>query len=311
MVITLDKIDMAILREMLANCRASYRAIARRTGLSPNAAKNRVENLIEGGAITRFVVKLDTKAAGAGCFLGFVLTDGTESIQDFLSCIGENPMVFHASELLCITGGAYLVAGEHPSSAMLDEYEAFLRTLEEVQSVEFHPMHSTDAGQGLKAKFTGIQLKVLKCLFQNPRMQINEIAEMTGMASKTVRRALKELMDGGKVMLSASIDPPAVGIVDIFFRITWNNEMISVDELIEWLWSEYPNRLWYPWISESEKVIFADFFVGSLLEAETIAKQIRESPFVVSSTLLVTLSAAKFPYYPEVKLKEILDDAGV
>jgi hypothetical protein len=87
--------------------------------------------------------------------------------------------------------------------------------------------------------------------------------------------------------------------------------MISADELIKWLWREYPDECWYPWTSESESVIIADFFVGSLLDAERISTRIRETPFVTSSTLVVSLTAAKFPYYTEAKLKEILDEAGV
>ncbi|MGD9381241.1 MAG: Lrp/AsnC family transcriptional regulator, partial [Candidatus Thorarchaeota archaeon] len=246
-----------------------------------------------------------------GCFLGFAFTDGTESVQDFTSRVGENPMILHVSELAYVSGGAYVIAGEHPSHTMLDEYEAFLRDLGEVQSVEIHTMHETHLEQGVTAKFSGVQLKVLKCLMQDARMQVNEIAELTGMASKTIRRALRELMDSGDIRFTASFDPPALGIVDVFYRIAWDEKMISLEDLIEWLWSEYPDEFWVPWTSESEEVMFADFFVGSLLDAERIGKQIREAPFVRSSTLLVSLSATKFPYYSEIKLKEILEDVGV
>jgi Lrp/AsnC family leucine-responsive transcriptional regulator len=311
MVVTLDSIDMAILRELLRNCRVSYRAIARKTGLSPNAAKNRVEKIIESGAITRFVVKLKTKAAGAGCFLGLVLTDGTEDIQDFASRIGENPMIFNVTELACVSGGRYMVGGEHSSRTMLDEYETFLRDLDEVQDVEFHTMHSTDVGQSCPAKFSRVQLRVLKCIIQDARMQINEIAERTGMASKTIRRALRELMDGGDIRFTVGFGPEVEGMVDIFVRITWDDGMISEDELIEWLWSEYPDEFWAPWTSESEAVLFASFIVGSLLDAQRIAHQIRGAPFVRSSTLLVSLTSTKFLAYSEMKLKEMLDEAGV
>ncbi|MHA2385942.1 MAG: winged helix-turn-helix transcriptional regulator [Candidatus Thorarchaeota archaeon] len=311
MVVTLDKIDMAILRELLRNCRASYRAIARKTGLSPNAARNRVAKLTETAIITRFVVKLKTKAAGAGWFLGLVLTDGTEDIQDFLSRIGENPMVFNVTELVCVSGGRYIVGGEHPSHTMLDEYEAFLKDLNEVQDVEFHTIQSTQCGHGCTAEFSRVQLRVLKCLMHDARMQVSEIAERTGMASKTIRRALKELIEGGDIRFTLGFGPAVGDMVDIFVRITWDDEMISEDELIEWLWSEYPDEFWVPWTSESEAVVFAAFIVDSLLDAQRIAHQIRGTPFVMSSTLLVALTCAKFPSYSEMKLKEILDDSGV
>ncbi len=302
---------MAILRELVVNCRASYRAIARKTGLSPNAAKNRVERIIESGGITGFTMKLRSKAAGVGCFLGLVSTDGTEDIQDFMSRIGENPMVTHVIELVCASGGEYLVSGEHPSHTMLHEYETFLRDLDGVQDVEFHTMHTPDGRQGCTANFSRVQLKVLKCLVQDARMQVNEIAEMTGMAAKTVRRALRELMDGGDLRFTVSFGQANRGVVEIMVRITWDDEMISEDELIEWLRNEYPDEFWAPWTSESEAVLFAAFSVGALLDAQRISHRIRETPFVTSSTLMVYLHAENFPCYSEMKLKEILEDVGI
>ncbi|MHA2193146.1 MAG: Lrp/AsnC family transcriptional regulator, partial [Candidatus Thorarchaeota archaeon] len=76
----MDEIDMAILREMNTNCKASYRALARKTGLSPNAARNRITRLLDDGVITRFAIKLSVAMADADGFLAFVLTDGTESV---------------------------------------------------------------------------------------------------------------------------------------------------------------------------------------------------------------------------------------
>jgi DNA-binding Lrp family transcriptional regulator len=308
---TLDSIDMMILRELLRNCRSSYREIARKIGLSPNATRNRVEKILESGVIRRFVVILNSKAAGVGCFLGLIQTDGAEDIQDFVSRIGENPMVTDVGELVSMSGGGYSVGGDHPSIAMLEEYEAFLRDLDEVQNVEFHTQHAINLGQGCTAKFSRVQLKVLKCLIQDARMQVNEISKMTGLASKTIRTALKELMEGGDIRFTVSFGPAVGEMVDIMVRITWDDEMISEDELIKWLRSEYPDEFWGPWTSESEEVLFAIFIVGSNLDSQRIAHQIRAAPFVTSSTLLVSLTLTKFPRYLETKLKEIIEESGV
>ena len=302
---------MAVLRELLRNCRVSYRDLARKTGLSPNAAKNRVGKVVETATISRFLVKLRTGAAGAGCFMGLVVTDGTEDIQEFASRIGENPMVFNVTELVCVDGGRYMIGGEHPNHTMLEEYEAFLSGLDEVQDVEFHTMHSTECGQDCTPEFSRVQLRVLKCLDQDARMQVSEIAERTGMASKTIRRALRELKDGGDIRFTVGFGPAVEGMVDIMVRITWDDDMISEEKLIEWLWSEFPDEYWAPWTSESEEVVHAAFVVGSLLDAKRIAHQIRSAPFVMSSTLLVALTSVKFPSYSEMKLKEILEDSGV
>jgi DNA-binding Lrp family transcriptional regulator len=307
----LDEIDMAILREMNTNCRASYRALARKTGLSPNAARNRITRLLDDGVITRFAIKLSVAMADADGFLAFVLTDGTESVPDFVTHMGESPMVYHASALACVSGGAYLLAGEYSGSVMQAELGSFLRSLEQVQQVELHTMLTTDLELGRKTEFSKSHLKILRCLIKNPRMPISEISQMSGLSPKTVRRLLKQLLDGGGVHFSASFDMAAGGFLDVFIRINWNEKMISADELAQWLQKEYPVEFWAPWSSTSEAVMFADFLVKNHQEAEQISNQIREAPFVTSTTMLLSFTGAKFPYFTELRLKEILDEAGV
>ena len=112
MVVTLDSIDMMVLKEMLTNCRASYRALSRKTGLSPNAVKNRVTRLIEAGVLADFTVKLSIETADAEFFLAIIRTDGTERFENFVAHIGNNPMICHVSALVSLSGGAYLVARE-------------------------------------------------------------------------------------------------------------------------------------------------------------------------------------------------------
>lgn len=302
---------MAILREMNTNCRASYRALARKTGLSPNAVKRRLEKLVDGGVITRFAIKLSVAMADSETFLAFVLTDGTESVPDFVSLIGKKSMVCHVSALACVGGGAYLVVGEYSGPAMLADLGSFLRNLDQVHSVELHTMLHTDLERGRKTDFSKSQLKVLKCLVQDPRMQISEISQIAGLAPRTVRRSLRELVENGGVHFSASFDMAAGGFLDVFVRINWNDKMISLDELAQWLWKEYPVEFWAPWSSASEAIMFADFLVKNHQEAEQISNRIREAPFVISTTILFSFSAAKFPYFTELKLKELLDEAGV
>jgi hypothetical protein len=57
--------------------------------------------------------------------------------------------------------------------------------------------------------------------------------------------------------------------------------------------------------------VLADFSAGSLLDAERVSNQIREAPFILSTTLHAGLSAAKFPVLTEMMLEEMLNNAGV
>ncbi|MHA2143527.1 MAG: winged helix-turn-helix transcriptional regulator [Candidatus Thorarchaeota archaeon] len=309
--VTLDSIDKAILLYLDANCRISYRALARKTGLSPNAARNRIVRLIDEGVIIRFVIEYTLEMIDASHFMALVNTDGTENLQQFVLQIGEQPMVYHVNVLGNMRGGAYLVTGQSIGDHRLAEFGAYLRALNEVQSVELHTMLPTDLLQGRKVEFSRVQLKVLNCLCEDARMQITEIAEMTGMAPKTVRRAIKEIADSGGVIFTMRSNLAAGGFVDAFVRIHWNDKMISADELIKWLQDEYPTDFWYPWVSATESMLYADILAGSLLEVEQIANGIRSAPFVKSTATLIATSNVLFEKLTERRLREILDAEGV
>jgi Lrp/AsnC family leucine-responsive transcriptional regulator len=62
----MDDIDRTILGELVSNGRASYRRLGALTGLSANAAADRVRRLVNAGAITSFTAVVDQAAAGRG-----------------------------------------------------------------------------------------------------------------------------------------------------------------------------------------------------------------------------------------------------
>ncbi|MFW9802240.1 MAG: hypothetical protein ACFFFC_06295, partial [Candidatus Thorarchaeota archaeon] len=70
---------------------------------------------------------------------------------------------------------------------------------------------------------------------------------------------------------------------------------------------EYPIEFWDPWVSALEPIVFAEFMVEDLHDAELISKRVRELPHVKSSTTLVSYSSTKFPYLAETILREMVE----
>jgi DNA-binding Lrp family transcriptional regulator len=56
---SIDELDRSILAELLRDCRKSYRAIARRTGLSVGTVLNRIRKMEQGGMIRGYSALLD------------------------------------------------------------------------------------------------------------------------------------------------------------------------------------------------------------------------------------------------------------
>lgn len=303
----MDPVDKMILTEISKNCRVSYENLSKKTGLSANAVKNRVSALLDSGAISRFAISLDAAMINAEYFMALVITDGTEDIDEFLKYMGENEMVGHISLLASAVGGAYLLWGQYIGSSMLSDLRKFLRHPSTVQDVELHTILWR---MGRKVDLANLHLRILAVLQKNPRALISEIAQEAGLAAKTVRRGIRELMEDGGVIFSARPDTAAGGLVNFYVRLELNEDETTLNEVVKWLKAEYPLELWDPTVSATDPVIFAEFVVDDLHQAEEIARHIRCQTFVNSTTTLVSYSNKKFKYYAETMLDDMIREAG-
>ena len=252
----MDDIDRTVLSELCSDCRVTYEHLARKTGLSPNAIKNRVQHLLDSGVVHRFSVTIDPELIDADSYQAILLTDGSGNVDEFVDNLGKSPMVGHISTLASTRGGAYLVWGQYIGSAMLHELGKSLRAPEQVQDVEFHTLYCQH--QRRAPKFKKLQLRVIRCLVENPRMPISEISQRIDVAPKTVRRALREIIDDKKILLLARPDLASGGLVNTHIRIVWDEKAISLDEIRQWLQTKYPVSFWSDWPSTIEPVFFAE-----------------------------------------------------
>jgi DNA-binding Lrp family transcriptional regulator len=308
--VILDRIDKDILREFfMVNCRASYRSLGRKFGLSPNAVKNRVTKMIDDGVILKFQISLTHEMVGTEMAFGLAYTDGTENSREFVSGIGKSPLISFVSTLGTTEGGAYFVLGYCRGPNQLAELGAMLRGYDHVQKVELHM--GFRPWKGHKIDFSKSQLKVIRCLQQDARMKIEEIAKRTGMAAKTVRRILRELEPGNGIYYSCRVDYSAGGVTDATLRIEWDDKMTSIDEMFHWLQREYSDDLWIILMSSSESVMFACFMLDSVLDLGPISNRIRNTSFVKSTTPLIAIAADSFESQGDIMLREMLDEAGV
>lgn len=303
----LDLVDKTIMVEISSNCRVSYETLSQKTGLSANAVKNRVTALLDTGTISRFAVSLEAAMIDASYFMALVKTDGTEDIDAFVGQLGESPMVGHISILASAGGGAYLVWGQYIGTNMLSDLRAFLRAPTGVEGVD---LHTIIGPVGKKVRLSKLHLRVLTFLKTNPRALINDISQEAGLAPKTVRRAIRELLEGGGIVFSARPDMAAGKLVNFFVRFEWNENETTQDKVVDWIREKYPVELWDPTVSATAPVLFAEFVVEYLHEAEEIARYIRSKPFVKSTTTLVSYSNQKFPYFAETMIDEMIREAG-
>ncbi|MEM3851973.1 MAG: Lrp/AsnC family transcriptional regulator [Methanomassiliicoccales archaeon] len=71
-----DELDVDIIKELQRNARISYRALARKFGVSVTTISERVTRMVESGLIRNFTVIVDPEKAGASyCAALYIRTD--------------------------------------------------------------------------------------------------------------------------------------------------------------------------------------------------------------------------------------------
>jgi hypothetical protein len=267
--------------------------------------------MIDQGVILKFQISLTHEITGIDMVFGLVYTDGTENSKEFVSRVGSSPMIDNVLTLSTTEGGAFFVLGGCRDSNQLAELGAMLRGFAYVRKVELHMAYRPMPWQAQKVEFSKAQLKVIRCLQQDARMKIEEVSKRTGMAAKTVRRLLREIGPRSGLHYTCRTNYSAGGVVDATLRIQWEDKMTSIDDVWSWIKHEYSDDIWICMISSSEPVMFVSFMLDNLLDVGPISDQIREAPFVKSTTPLIAIAADSFESQGDIMLREILDEDGV
>ncbi len=321
----MDLIDKGIFYALDANCRVSYEALARRFEISANAIKKRVTKLQTSGILKRFSVWLSLSMIDAEMIVAFLRTDGSQDDELLINKIGNNPMIHRAAYL---SNGDIVTFGEYNGANGLNELSRFLRSQEGVGEVEIHTLLTEKGG---KVTFTPLQLKVLNQLRKNARMSIVDLAKYTGLTARTIRRVLEQL--GGNrataraFAITSELHPEeraskepvhfrsfwnlnAGGNISYAARITYAEDKGNPSDLAGWLQEKYPVEHWYSYASASDPLLFSTFVVENVGIFEKIHQSLKRGPMVDSIEMLVFYPQRHFKGLREIRLEEMLNQAG-
>lgn len=300
----MDERDKTILLDLQANCRTTYQSIARKLGISSNAVKKRVDKLLQDGVIVRFVTELSLEMFGGDVALCIIKTDGTEDEQEFSDTIGVNPMI---SIVGPTSGSQYMIFATHIGTKGLLDLGQFLRAQKSVTDVELVPLVFS---RGQKVTYSKSHLKVLKSLIQDPRMPVADVSKQTGLASRTVRRLIKEIIEGQGVRFALSWDLNAGDGIILFAKIRWDETKTDLGILIQWLNDSFLD-FYVPIITASEPVLFASFVVSDLKELDKIVLDLRKAPFVNSVIPYLGRPSRIYSDLKQHKLEELFTEGNL
>ena len=296
----MDSIDIGILRALGENCRVSYQEMSRTLGMTANAVKKRVNKLVDSGTIHSFVVYLSLAMADVEVYLAIVTTEGMKREENVLKIIVEDPHVFSAGRL---SDGTCIVFAEYEGSENEIKFEHFLQDIEGVTRVDIHKLRSP---RGMKVEFKPLQLRVLNCLIENPRMPATEVADKTGLTPRRVRRTINQLIEGGGLNFVARLNLNAGPGVIYYAQIVWDESKVTHTELEYWLDKEFAGQYFDSHISASSSMMLSLFVVDHLREAEPLSRKISQGSMIKSVKTIFPFPTKKNVRLQRLKLEELL-----
>ncbi|NHI88946.1 MAG: winged helix-turn-helix transcriptional regulator [Candidatus Thorarchaeota archaeon] len=315
----MDPLDWALICELCGNARMSYQVLARKLSISPNTVKHRINRLHKQKVIVGFGVLVSMEMLGAEDVLGVIVTDGTEKAMEFIKqIIARWPIVnccYRTSdrryEYWARVSGASETLG----------LKMYLEGLNGVTDVEMRPVvylspnmppNSIMNTRGKKVVFTQHQLQVLRCLYQDARLPVSQIAQQTGFTHRRVRKILRELEEGGGIHFVVGFDAFALGDMEYRLKICYDDAQTTGPDIIMALYEKYPEAFWWATITTNQPIIDVGLLIDRPGKGMPIIQDLKESPFIKS--------IEDFVSYPRVignisplrrRLEEILIEAGL
>jgi DNA-binding Lrp family transcriptional regulator len=283
--VSVDKIDLHILSLLYANCRTPYRSIASTVGLSANAVKTRVKKMIAKGIIKKFIVKVNPAIFGyeKQCFL--VVRNSDKIIKK------EKDYVFNQLNLLGdVLGYAKQLGGDTIFLLLVrpeaEEKIEFVTNLLKPATIEYR--FATINPPSMNVSIS--DLKIIKCLLSNARMEIADIAKEASISPRTATRRIekltqKHMLDFGIIRDMSSMN--LTGYIEFILMIAMNKS--ACGGVIERMYREMQEYLTdIPLDTAGSDVIIAVFFCSNIPTVDSIVTRVKSYSGVQGVELFIT-----------------------
>ncbi|MFX0168973.1 MAG: winged helix-turn-helix transcriptional regulator [Candidatus Hodarchaeota archaeon] len=306
-------VDRSIIVELYRNCRATYRGIAEKLGLTATSVKKRITQLREVKFLSRPYVLLSLATIDADYCLAEVNTDGTEHDEAFFSLIGTHSSV---KVVMRTSPRKIWVLGEVVGPLGLFELGRFLRGLMSVKKVMIYFVYpvtptplqfgSQYAYRGNKTTFTKQQLQVLRCLLEDARIPATEIAREVKLSARRVRQVLRELIQGGGLYFTIFTKMSAGGVIPFNVVIDFDDTKVSPQEVTKWVMEQNPGEYWNTWLVANRPTLFHFCTAKDLPTIEAITDKAKKAKFAKRAGAVIVRPQTFFVGLSYIRLAELV-----
>jgi DNA-binding Lrp family transcriptional regulator len=309
----MDKTDLKIINILSNNCRTSNNSIGRSVGLNPKSVKARIDKLVEDGIIQEFILHINPIIFGFQKDHLLVLNE-----EDANSLSGNNKNRSHVSSLdidqiikrISMVEDLYLhVQLMHGSHTFLsavrdgtdDKIPLLVDSLKPIVKMS-RLLQRIPLAPSIKVKET--DLKIIKTLMSDPKMNILDVAKRISLSTKTVARRLEKLNEDRIIGFSLLTDPLSMkGEGYIQFSIIIDIEKSTQKRVFEQIYHDFHEYFVYnPYVTPFEDIIQLRLCSIDMFTVDYITKQIKSYNGVKHVSLFFT---TRQTYYKEWLPREI------
>jgi DNA-binding Lrp family transcriptional regulator len=293
---TLDELDGKILRSLSRNCRVSYNSLGSEIGMTAKSVKARVKKMQSSGVIDSFIVKVNPMVFGYSKVCILVLRINNKAadekhIRRSISLLGD-----------ILNTGHVLGNISTFKFAVKKEAEEKLELLVDVIGQDHLIQNQTVAFQNVREQPTYVDFKIMRCLLDNPKMEISDIAEKISMSSKTVARRLEKMIGNEVLDFTIQINFTAIGgyIVSV---VSASLEKGAHTKVLERSYADLEDSffVYSPMLSQQD-VIYWLFFSKDVFALDSVVKRIESYGGVKKVDVLIPIN---IEYHKDILVKEI------
>ena len=264
----LDIIDLRIMKLLSRDSRTPYRNIASAVGITPSAAKERINKMVSNGAIRTFVLFVNPVIFGyeKECILILRNVEKPIKERDILNKVSLLGDIL--AYTLSLEGTANFIFAVKDRA---QDKIGILTDLLKPSQVE-----------SIFARYTPVtmriynsDLKIMKCLLPDPRMMVEDIARATSLSPKTVARRLEKMRENHVLQFSIVTNLPSMNLTGyIEFAVLIDVKIFSHQKIVEKIQVELQEYLLHIPHRYQKEVIFAIFSCPNISAVNLILRRL-------------------------------------
>ncbi|HZD34825.1 MAG TPA: AsnC family transcriptional regulator [Nitrososphaeraceae archaeon] len=300
----LDDKDLKIIRILSKDCRESFMSIGSAIGMTSKSVKARVDRMISTGVIEKFVLKVNPVALGYGIGCMLIVREHTANIDDIinrLNLVGD--VSVHSKCMGGISTFCLAIKEGHEDKLRLLLDSLKPASVRIMFTGKLTPSTLASSNLSKKHELTETDLRIIKCLISNPRMELNDIAKETSISSRTVNRRLTRLKDDNMLKFFILCNPVhTVGYIQ-FALVVNTLDRSYYHQIVERIYGQLgENILFQLPVTDPDNVITLLLFSQDIFAADGILKKVESLDGVRRVELFVLTDTTS---YDEWMLREI------